>query len=88
MTYFTVIILQNTPGTIQYGTETNTHKLILVLERKERATDYAASDIITGEFYDLQNDPGEWHDLYGEKEIETIQKEFTSSLLAHLHSLK
>ena len=44
--------------------------------------------LITGEVYHLINAPNERHDLYGEKEIESIQIEFTTKLLKHLQILK
>ena len=45
---------------------TSTHKLILVMKRRADgdASMYTADDILGGEFYDLANDPQEWHDLY------------------------
>ena len=41
-------------------------KLILSVKRqaKDDLSQYSADDILGGEFYDLAEDPREWHDLY------------------------
>ena len=79
--------LHERDGEAAFMWRTKEHKLILVLKRKEKATEYSAEDIITGEFYNLAEDPHEWHDLYGEKDTDPIQKEFTMKLLSHLKSM-
>jgi arylsulfatase A-like enzyme len=67
---------------------TKNFKLILVLERQKNVQDYSLDKIKTGEFYDLENDPKEWNDLYGKSQIANMQKEFTDQLLNHLHSME
>ena len=60
------------------------YKLILQFERKPDASNYKESDIIGGEFYDLQNDAQEWVDLYGNKEFIETKKIMTKQLINHL----
>ena len=79
--------LHERKGEAAFMWRTSQYKLILVFHRKKEAADYKMEDIITGEFYNLQNDSKEWHDLYGKKEIGPIQEQFTSELLNHLHSI-
>ena len=64
------------------------YKLILRMERKPDASTYTSTDIIGGEFYDLLQDPNEWVNLYGNKEIAGKQEQKTQALLAHLKLLK
>jgi len=64
------------------------HKLILRMERKPDASTYNSTDIIGGEFYDLLQDPNEWVDLYGNKEITGKQEKMMQDLMEHLKSLK
>jgi len=63
-------------------------KLILRFNRNPDASAYTQADVIGGEFYDLQQDPDEWKDLYGESDVMERQEEMTQALLAHLKSLK
>ncbi|MBT9188284.1 sulfatase family protein [Zobellia russellii] len=79
--------LHEREGEAAFMWRTRQYKLILVFHRKKEAADYRKEDIITGEFYDLHNDTKEWYDLYGKKEIQPIQEQFTSELLEHLQSM-
>lgn len=63
-------------------------KLILVFHRREQAVDYTADDLITGEFYDLREDPAEWHDLYGKPQVADMQRAFQEHLLDRLRQMK
>ena len=56
----------------------------MILKRKEKAEDYVSCDIITGEFYNLKEDPKEWYDLFNQEQTISIQKK-TYDLLKHLH---
>jgi arylsulfatase len=62
-------------------------KLILRMNRKENAGQYEKTDIIGGEFYDLEADPQEWENSYGSKEFENQQNIMTDELLDHLKKL-
>nr|WP_321408142.1 sulfatase-like hydrolase/transferase [uncultured Carboxylicivirga sp.] len=62
------------------------HKLILVMNRKSNLSDYNADDIIDGEFYDLENDPQEWNNLYHSSESDPIMTRMKDKLLNHLKS--
>ena len=66
---------------------THQHKLILIVRRKADASQYTASDIKGGEFYDLQNDPQEWNNLYDDTEQSNICRKMTEELLRHLKTL-
>ena len=66
---------------------TESHKLILQFNRKENASDYSKSEIIGGEFYDLNNDAQEWNNLYNSEEIETKKAKMTDELIHHLQGL-
>ena len=66
---------------------TREHKLILCFERKEDASEYTASDITGGEFYELIKDPQEWQDLYGDPAYQGIREEMAGQLLAHIRKL-
>jgi len=66
---------------------TQRYKLILRMNRKARADQYTDADIIGGELYDLQNDPQEWVNLYGEENLEDAQKSMSADLLSHLKTL-
>lgn len=79
--------LHEREGEAAFMWRTNTHKLILVLKRKENVNDYGSKDIITGEFYDLKEDPNEWLDLYNSNDISELQKTFTQQLLEHLKTM-
>ncbi|MGB5821103.1 MAG: sulfatase-like hydrolase/transferase [Saonia sp.] len=76
--------LHERKGEAAFMWRTKTHKLILVLQRKENVADYTSNDILTGEFYDLKEDPEEWYDLYGSEKIKPLQKAYTKQLLDHL----
>ena len=66
---------------------TEEYKLILSFNRKEDASAYTVSDIVGGEFYDLQRDPQEWKDLYEDKEFGEIKGEMTKLLLRRLSTM-
>ncbi len=63
------------------------YKLILVFKRKQSVKEYNQNELIAGEFYDLTNDPNEWHNLYGKKELRDKQQQFTVNLLEHLSKM-
>jgi arylsulfatase A-like enzyme len=79
--------LHERKGEAAFMWRTNDFKLILVLNRKDKAQDYLPSDIITGEFYNLQEDPNEWDDLFGKEKSLSIQEHYTQELIQHLNSL-
>ena len=79
--------LHERDGEAAFMWRTNNYKLILVLKRKEKAGDYVSGDIITGEFYNLKEDPKEWYDLFNQKQTISIQKKYTHDLLQHLHTI-
>ncbi|WP_142785509.1 sulfatase family protein [Changchengzhania lutea] len=79
--------LHERKGEAAFMWRTNTHKLILVFNRKENMNDYTRDNIITGEFYNLEKDPMEWLDLYDSKEVTELQKKFTDGLLKHLQEM-
>lgn len=60
---------------------TKKDKLILVFNRQENPSAYSADDIIAGEFYDLENDPQEWDDLYETPKVSALRKEYTAAIL-------
>ena len=62
-------------------------KLILVFQRKDAARDYAAEDIIGGEYYDLVEDPREWDDRYGDPAVADRQADFRRAILDKLHAM-
>ncbi len=45
------------------------------------ASKYSADDILGGEFYDLTEDPREWHDLYGDP---AAQREIRDAMIKDL----
>ena len=67
---------------------TEQYKLILQFNKQENAKLYDRSDIIGGEFYNLNSDKQEWNNLYNSKEIEEKQKIMTVELIGHLKKLK
>ncbi len=66
---------------------TNNNKLILCFNRKPDASKYVKSDIIGGEFYDLQKDPKEWQNLFDDKNIAKIKGEMTELMMAKLSGM-
>ncbi len=66
---------------------TQKHKLILIMKKKEEASEYAFPDIIGGEFYDLFSDPREWNNLYGAPSVAEKQEELTMLLLERLSGM-
>lgn len=64
------------------------HKLILVFKRKKNANDYSDQDILTGELYDLKNDPEEWTDLFNDQDFQNTKKEMSTALLNHLKNMR
>ena len=79
--------LHERDGEAAFMWRTNNYKLILVLKRKEKAGDYVSGDIITGEFYNLKEDPKEWYDLFNQEQTISIQKKYTHDRLQHLHTI-
>ncbi|WP_081980935.1 sulfatase [Cellulophaga sp. Hel_I_12] len=79
--------LHEREGEAAFMWRTNSHKLILVFNRKENVNDYTRDDIITGEFYDLEKDPMEWMDLYGSDKVKTMQESFQQQLLKFLQKM-
>jgi arylsulfatase A-like enzyme len=63
---------------------TDQHKVILRMQRKVHADLYSSADILGGEFYDLENDPQEWNDLYDHESVEALQKKMSADLINHL----
>jgi arylsulfatase len=79
--------LHEKPDEASFMWRTPEHKLILCFDRKEDASEYTASDITGGEFYDLEKDPQEWHDLYGDPAYRGIMEKMATQLLAHIRKL-
>lgn len=84
----TFAALHEREGEAAFMWRTQEYKLILVFNRKENVNVYSERDIIAGEFYDLQKDPNEWNDLYGnEAEKDKIQQ-FQKKLISFLQNMK
>ena len=66
---------------------TEHYKLILRMNRKTDTDQYSKSDIIGGEFYDLEKDLQEWNNLYGVKSVQHQQSKMVNELLDHLKKL-
>jgi arylsulfatase A-like enzyme len=80
--------LHERPQEAAFMWRTRHHKLILRMKRKADASKYTASDIIGGEFYDLQADGKEWNNLYDQHEAQpNVRKRMTKDLLKHLGGL-
>ena len=84
----TFAALHEREGEAAFMWRTENYKLILVLNRKENATNYNEKDIITGEFFNLKKDPKEWNNLYNSNEIRELQNSYKKDLLAHLQKQK
>ena len=67
---------------------TEQYKLILQFNKEKNAKLYDRSDIIGGEFYNLNSDKQEWNNLYNSKEVEEKQNIMTVDLIGHLKKLK
>ena len=80
----TFAALHEREGEAAFMWRTENYKLILVLNRKANATNYTEKDIITGEFFNLKEDPKEWNNLYNSDEIKELQNSYKKELLAHL----
>ncbi|MGC1514256.1 MAG: sulfatase-like hydrolase/transferase [Maribacter sp.] len=76
--------LHEREGEAAFMWRTNDYKLILVFERQKQTKDYGKEHILTGEFYNLEQDPNEWNDLYEKEGTQTTQKQFSEQLIAHL----
>lgn len=63
---------------------TSKYKLILSFKRKADASIYAGADILSGEFYDLENDPKEWHNIFDDIEVKPTINEMTKLMLSKL----
>lgn len=63
------------------------HKLILSFKRKQDASQYIKSDIVSGEFYDLEKDAKEWNNLFDEKNIEQTKNEMTNLMMLKLNTM-
>ncbi len=66
---------------------TNKYKLILMMNRKKNANQYSKDDIIGGEFYDLDEDPQEWNNLYDKDEFKSTQRKMSNELIDKLQKL-
>ena len=80
--------LHERPTEAAFMWRTSDYKLILCMKRKPDASLYTESDIIDGEFYDLQQDPREWNNKYHDKQYEATITRMKQELLAHLETLK
>ncbi len=80
--------LHERPGEAAFMWRTKDHKLILCFGRKPDASTYSASDITGGEFYDLNEDPEEWNNLYNAETYQAIRDKMTEELLSHLSTLE
>ncbi|MCC4211517.1 sulfatase family protein [Leeuwenhoekiella parthenopeia] len=80
--------LHEREGEAAFMWRTENHKLILVLERKDKTSAYSRDAIITGEFYNLAEDPREWNDLYGKASVTELQERYTDQLLTFLQQMK
>lgn len=79
--------LHERPDEASFMWRTRGHKLILCFDRKADASGYTEADITGGEFYDLQKDPAEWNDLYGDPVHRDIQDKMETQLLEHIKKL-
>ncbi len=84
----TFATLHERNGEAAFMWRTETHKLILVLNRKENVNDYNTEDIIAGEFYNLEDDPDEWIDLYEDDNSKTVINKYKFELLDFLQQMK
>lgn len=66
---------------------TKNHKLILCFKRKEDASAYTIADITGGEFYDLNEDPNEWTNLYSNDEVEALKTKMTELMMVRLNTM-
>ncbi|MGB5983195.1 MAG: sulfatase-like hydrolase/transferase [Nonlabens sp.] len=80
--------LHEREGEVAFMWRSKDFKMILVLKRKQDASEYTEEDVITGEFYDLNDDPREWNNLYGKNQVENIQNSYRQDLLKHLENQK
>lgn len=80
--------LHERPTEAAFMWRTPEYKLILCMKRKADASMYTESDIIDGEFYDLQQDSQEWNNKYHDKSYEMTIARMKQELLAHLKTLK
>jgi len=80
--------LHEREGEAAFMWRTKNYKLILVFNRKDNPNEYSEKEIITGEFYNLQKDPNEWIDLYGNETVAGLQKKFRDELLNFLKEMK
>ena len=72
-------------GEAAFMWRTKDFKLILVFNRKKDAANYSGKDIITGELYNLKEDPKEWNNLYNLASYSKLQEKFKLDLLNHLN---
>ncbi len=78
--------LHEREGEAAFMWRTSDAKLILVLNRKNAAGDYTAKDILGGEYYDLEKDPREWEDLYGDPAVADSVNLFQQHILDRLEN--
>ncbi|WP_299053719.1 sulfatase-like hydrolase/transferase [uncultured Polaribacter sp.] len=83
----TFAALHERDGEAAFMWRTVNYKLILVLNRRENAANYSEKDIITGEFYNLKEDPKEWTNLYDNSEVKEIQNRYKIALLNYLKKM-
>lgn len=80
--------LHERPNEAAFMWRTKDYKLILILNRKQNASSYGSADIIGGEFYDLNEDPKEWNNLFDSNRFKEIKLKYQQELLYHLSMLK
>ncbi len=76
------------PKGVSFMWRTHAHKVILTFKKDRLASrDLSVSDVISGEYYDLQADPKEWHNLYDQPAHRDARERMSLDLIAHLNEV-
>ncbi len=84
---FTALYVSD-PTKAAYMWRSEDYKLILSFKRRNDVTQYTEADIVSGEFYNLKEDPEEWNNEFDNSKYNRLKKRMQGQLMKHLLQLK